>query len=139
MLNTPNPKIEKPLTLLVRVDASPAYLDRAWPFSCGPRARLLLRVETRRLSMRRPPSRKEPSKMSKMRTAGSRRNQPRVYRTPPHPLAWGITGNHVYPINDLRKHSLRDCWCRPVDDDGVIVHNSLDGREQYQTGERKLS
>ncbi|MGP0076188.1 MAG: hypothetical protein ACLPWF_30065 [Bryobacteraceae bacterium] len=59
--------------------------------------------------------------------------------TPPHPLAWAITGNHVYPINDLRKHSLRDCWCRPFDDEGVTVHNSLDGREQYERGERKLS
>jgi hypothetical protein len=77
--------------------------------------------------------------MSKKRTTGSGRNEPRVYRTPPHPLAWAIVRNHVYPINDLRKHSLRDCWCRPVDDDGVIVHKSLDGREGYQNGERKLS
>jgi len=59
--------------------------------------------------------------------------------TPPHPLAWAITGNQVYPINDLRKHSLRDCWCRPIDDEGVTVHNSLDGREVYERGERKLS
>lgn len=44
---------------------------------------------------------------------------------------------HVYPVNDLRRHSLRDCWCRPVDDQGVILHNSLDGRESYETGARK--
>jgi hypothetical protein len=31
------------------------------------------------------------------------------------------------------------CWCRPEDDDGVIVHNSMDGREKYETGERKAS
>jgi hypothetical protein len=62
-----------------------------------------------------------------------------VYRTPPHPLAWAIVENHVYPINDVREHSLRDCWCGPVDDDGVIVHKSLDGREEFQNGDRKPS
>ncbi len=48
---------------------------------------------------------------------------------------------HVVPIDDLREH-IEDndrCWCRPrVEDDGmVIVHNSMDGREKYETGERK--
>src|SRR6516165_8161995 len=100
MLTTPNPKIEEPLTLLLRVDASPAYLNRAWSFSRGQSARLL-RVETTRLSIRRPLSKKESSKMSKKKTVGGRRKEPRVYRTPPHPLAWAIVGNHVYPINDL--------------------------------------
>lgn len=46
---------------------------------------------------------------------------------------------HVYPIADLREHKLegRDCWCRPdVDEDeGIVTHYSLDGRESYQTGE----
>lgn len=47
---------------------------------------------------------------------------------------------HVHPVNDLIKHELADeCPCgpqsRPVErDDGSIgwlmVHNSLDGREQ---------
>ncbi len=73
----------------------------------------------------------------------TRRNRSRkihgISTTPPHPLAWAITGNQVYPINDLRQHSLRDCWCRPIDDEGVSVHNSLDGREIYERGERKLS
>jgi len=73
------------------------------------------------------------------RTNRARRNEPRLYRTPPHPLAWAITGNHVYPINDLRTHSLPDCWCRPVDDDGVMVHKSLDQREGYENGERQPS
>ena len=59
--------------------------------------------------------------------------------TPPHPLAWAITGNHVYPINDLREHSLRDCWCRPIDDEGVTVHNSLDRREFFERGDRNPS
>lgn len=35
MLDTLNPKIEEPLTPLLRVDASPAYLNGAWLFSHG--------------------------------------------------------------------------------------------------------
>lgn len=50
---------------------------------------------------------------------------------------------HVIPTNDLREHSTDSavpCWCRPVEnDDGVIVHNSMDGREAFETGERKPS
>jgi hypothetical protein len=49
---------------------------------------------------------------------------------------------HVYPVGDLREHVTegRDCWCHPVieDHDGVgevVIHNSLDGRERYETGE----
>jgi len=53
--------------------------------------------------------------------------------------AWKVQGNHVLPASDLRAHSLTDCWCRPVEDDGVIVHNSLDQRELYERGERKMS
>jgi hypothetical protein len=56
-----------------------------------------------------------------------------------HKMAWKIVGNHVYPVDDLREHTSTDCWCRPTDDDGVVVHNSLDGRELYEEGERKLS
>jgi hypothetical protein len=54
-------------------------------------------------------------------------------------MAWKVEGNQVYPINDLREHSLVRCWCRPSDDDGIIVHNSLDRRELYENGERKFS
>jgi hypothetical protein len=57
----------------------------------------------------------------------------------PEQMPWRVTGNHVYPFNDLREHSLADCWCRPTDDDGIMVHNSLDGRELYERGERQLS
>lgn len=49
---------------------------------------------------------------------------------------------HVVPVDDLREHSTDSavmCWCRPVEDDGVIVHNSMDGREKFETGERKMS
>jgi hypothetical protein len=50
--------------------------------------------------------------------------------------------NHVYPVSDLRKHETEgeDCWCQPIIDEyGVVVHNSMDQREKYETGERKPS
>ena len=53
---------------------------------------------------------------------------------------------HVVPVGDLREHSCdrEECWCRPRVEDGdffgyVVVHNSVDGREKYETGERRLS
>lgn len=50
---------------------------------------------------------------------------------------------HVVPTNDLREHSCDvtvPCWCKPeTTEDGVIVHNSMDGREKFETGERKMS
>jgi hypothetical protein len=52
---------------------------------------------------------------------------------------WKVVGNHVCPVNDLREHLLTDCWCSPMDDDGIIVHNSLDQRELYERGDRKAS
>jgi hypothetical protein len=54
-------------------------------------------------------------------------------------MVWKVDGNHVYPVDDLREHVVTDCWCGPVDDDGIVVHNSLDGREMYERGERKMS
>jgi len=36
---------------------------------------------------------------------------------------------HVFPKDDLLKHGLKDCWCKPVSDDGIIVHKSADMRE----------
>ena len=51
---------------------------------------------------------------------------------------------HVYPFDDLREHVTHDwpttqCWCRPeihdVDAGTLVVHNSLDQRERYETGE----
>ena len=56
--------------------------------------------------------------------------------------SWKVVGSQVVqviPVDDLREHSLCDCWCEPHDDEGVIVHHSLDGRELYQNGERKPS
>jgi len=50
-------------------------------------------------------------------------------------------GVHVVPINDLRDHQINGkCWCKPrLDDQGdepIWVHNSMDGREAFETGER---
>lgn len=38
---------------------------------------------------------------------------------------------HVFPVGDMREHVLigTGCWCNPHLQDGVVVHNSMDGRE----------
>lgn len=50
---------------------------------------------------------------------------------------------HVTPLEDLRPHELHSrCWCEPAEDcdqPDVFTHNSLDGREGYESGERALS
>lgn len=48
---------------------------------------------------------------------------------------------HVVPQDDLKPHALGTlCWCRPrTTDDDIVVHNSMDGREHYETGERRAS
>ena len=50
---------------------------------------------------------------------------------------------HVVPVNDLREHEAEvTCWCRPTEDDetpGLFVHHNMDGREQFETGERVAS
>jgi hypothetical protein len=51
-------------------------------------------------------------------------------------------GVHVVPLNDLREHELnRSCWCQPHydEEDGIVIHNSLDGREAFERRERKPS
>lgn len=50
---------------------------------------------------------------------------------------------HVWPMEDLREHvqSTR-CWCRPTQDAQdlrVWVHRSMDGRELYESGKRRMS
>ena len=42
----------------------------------------------------------------------------------------------VYPIADLRGHDIysEKCWCHPFWDDGVLVHQSMDRREEYENG-----
>lgn len=49
---------------------------------------------------------------------------------------------HVIPLDDLRNHEASmECWCNPTPDEEeplVILHHSMDGREAYESGERKL-
>ena len=51
---------------------------------------------------------------------------------------------HIHPVDDLREHVVekgQNCWCSPTikyeGDTLIIVHNSLDEREKYETGQRK--
>jgi len=45
---------------------------------------------------------------------------------------------HVVPIDDLREHIIDEsCWCHPHEDDGTIIHNSMDLREKYEMGKRQ--
>lgn len=50
---------------------------------------------------------------------------------------------HVLPVNDLREHDESSgCWCHPTEDElvaGLFIHHSMDGREQFETGERLVS
>lgn len=42
-------------------------------------------------------------------------------------------------LDDLHRTDGSPCWCNPTIDgeSGLVVHNSMDGRESYETGERK--
>lgn len=48
---------------------------------------------------------------------------------------------HVLPMDDLKEHQeSENCWCNPRRDEEelkLIIHNSVDQREKYETGERK--
>lgn len=48
---------------------------------------------------------------------------------------------HVIPIGDIREHeSTVFCWCNPSlddEDENVIIHNSMDRREEYENGRLK--
>lgn len=50
----------------------------------------------------------------------------------------GDEPSQVYPIGDLRPHTLKgsDCWCKPEILDGIVIHNAMDGREAFESGER---
>lgn len=45
---------------------------------------------------------------------------------------------HVIPVDDDREHEVDPaCWCRPQETEPWLwVHNSMDGREAYERGER---
>ena len=49
---------------------------------------------------------------------------------------------HVYPLNDYRDHVIDptvDCWCHPtMTEDGIVVHNAIDGREKFERGEVRV-
>jgi hypothetical protein len=49
---------------------------------------------------------------------------------------------HLLPEDEMECHHPKGCLCMPrVDeiDEGMIIHNSLDGREAFEEGERKPS
>lgn len=48
---------------------------------------------------------------------------------------------HCIPVNDTREHIIDDegtCWCQPEFDTEyeMFIHNSADGREEYEEGRR---
>ena len=50
----------------------------------------------------------------------------------------------VYPADDIGHHSIDTrgrCRCRPeIEEDGldwIVIHQSFDGREDYETGKRR--
>lgn len=46
---------------------------------------------------------------------------------------------HVVPLGDLREHKVDACWCHPTpapEDEDVLWHHSMDGREAFESGER---
>jgi hypothetical protein len=59
-------------------------------------------------------------------------------------MTWLVFSDcNVIPADDLRphEHSLQ-CWCHPTPDDEqprVLVHHSLDGREDFESGKRLMS
>lgn len=43
----------------------------------------------------------------------------------------------VIPLHDVREHHYGfGCWCEPANTEGVIVHNSADGREEHELGKK---
>jgi hypothetical protein len=45
----------------------------------------------------------------------------------------------IIPLDDLSQHiSGEGCWCEPEMDEEteMLIHNSADGREDYETGKR---
>ena len=41
---------------------------------------------------------------------------------------------HILPINDLMEHESQVwCSCKPEIKEGIVLHNSLDGREHFET------
>jgi hypothetical protein len=57
-------------------------------------------------------------------------------------MSWRILWNdgyqHIIPFGELHTVSTY-CRCHPEIDDDLVIHNSFDGREAYERGERKPS
>lgn len=47
-----------------------------------------------------------------------------------------IYSEHLIPLNDCKNHRVDcQCWCNPtLNDENRWVHNSVDGREEYEHG-----
>lgn len=44
---------------------------------------------------------------------------------------------HVIPKDDLKPHDeTAECWCHPTldEEDPILIHHSLDRREEYERG-----
>lgn len=59
-------------------------------------------------------------------------------------LQWAVTASlHVIPLDDLKDHTEdMSCWCNPkthIEDTSVVIHNSMDRRELYESGELKFN
>jgi hypothetical protein len=56
---------------------------------------------------------------------------------------WMLFSNplEVLPADDMFVHvEGLSCWCVPAEDEeGTIIHNAADGREMFETGQRKVS
>jgi hypothetical protein len=47
---------------------------------------------------------------------------------------------HVVPVNDWMDHAMSgECWCHPRDGHEVWVHNSMDRREEYESGRLRFN
>lgn len=55
----------------------------------------------------------------------------------------GRAESNVTPRDDLREHiDGMDCWCRPERHPEfltIVIHNSMDRREEYETGKRRVA
>lgn len=55
-----------------------------------------------------------------------------------------MDSTHLIPMDDIDDHELHiECKCSPEigegRQEGLIIHHSFDGREPFETGERKVS
>jgi hypothetical protein len=141
MVTTPKPKsIEDALTLFPGVIASGRYSSATWPFCLGSQCLFLFVAPTPPQRASRLPGRADDVQESRPLRLRSHSNREKAMsKKNAQNMPWRVVGTHVIPNNDFREHSLTDCWCRPEDDDGVIIHHSFDRRELYEYGERKLS